>query len=63
MLDIKALHELCTSLNPYCKLINGDVIMNAFKLVLTLVLGAALASTVACGDKAEDTATEEAAAE
>ena len=33
--------------------------MNAFKLVLTLVLGASLATTVACGEKDEDTATEE----
>ncbi len=32
--------------------------MNAFKLVLTLVLGASLATTFACGEK-EDTATEE----
>ena len=33
--------------------------MNAFKLVLTLVLGASLATTVACGDKDEDTAAAE----
>ena len=33
--------------------------MNAFKLVLTLVLGASLATTFACGEKDEDTAAEE----
>ena len=35
--------------------------MNAFKLVLTLVLSVSLLSTVACGDK-EDTAEETAEA-
>ena len=37
--------------------------MNAFKLVLTLVLSVSLLSTVACGDKDGDTSeeTEEAA--
>ena len=33
--------------------------MNAFKLVLTLVLGASLATTFACGEKDEDTAASE----
>ena len=32
--------------------------MNAFKLVLTLVLGASLATTFACGDKDEDTSAD-----
>lgn len=35
--------------------------MNAFKILLTIVLSASLLSTVACGDKGEDTSTEEAA--
>ena len=37
--------------------------MNAFKLVLTLVLGASLATTFACGEKDEDTAASEEAEE
>tara|TARA_B110000037_G_C16741629_1_gene351436 strand:+ start:208 stop:384 length:177 start_codon:yes stop_codon:yes gene_type:complete len=37
---------------------NGDVVMNVFKLVLTLVISVSLLSTVACGDK-DDTAEEE----
>ena len=44
---------------PKLLLNNGDAIMNAFKLVLTLVLGASLATTFACGDKDEDTAASE----
>ena len=44
---------------PKLLLNNGDAIMNAFKLVLTLVLGASLATTFACGEKDEDTAASE----
>ena len=42
---------------------NGDAVMNAFKLVLTLVLSVSLLSTVACGDKEDTAETEEADAE
>ena len=37
--------------------------MNAFKLLLTIVLSASLLSTVACGDKGEDSGSTEEAAE